>query len=402
MLELRDIEHAQRVLAAIIHPTPLLLSRTFSQLTGSEVYLKAENTQRTGSFKIRGAYVKIQSLSPEDRARGVIAASAGNHAQGVAVAATIAGIRSIVVMPETASLAKVTATKSYGAEVILKGSSYGEAFSYAQKLQRERGLVLIHPFDDWKVMAGQGTVGLEIVDSLPDVDAVVVPVGGGGLIAGIATAVKGRRPEAQVIGVQSAGASSCYESFKSGALKPVKVLSTIADGIAVESCGRLTFSVIRKLVDDFVTVEDDAIAHSIVLLLERCKLLAEGAGAVGLAAMLVGRIKFAHKKVAVVISGGNIDVNLLARVIEHGLTSAGRFLVIRVRLLDQPGQLFGLLRVLAEKRVNILEIEHHRAGLPLAVNQAEVELTLETRDPEHCAEIMAALRQAGYQVWRTW
>ncbi len=402
MLKLQDIERAQKLLATIAKDIPLIHSRTFSELTGAEVYLKAENLQRTGSFKIRGAYVRIQGLTPEERARGVIAASAGNHAQGVAVAAAIAGIKAVVVMPETASLAKVTATKSYGAEVVLRGSSYDEAFAYARQLQREKGLAFIHPFDDLDVMAGQGTVGLDIVDSLPDVEAVVVPVGGGGLIAGIATAVKGQNPKVQMIGVQAAAASSCYESFKSGVLKTVRASSTIADGIAVESCGKLAFPIIRNKVDDMVTVEDDAIAHAIVLLLERSKLLVEGAGAIGLAAMLVGRIKLPNKKVAVVLSGGNIDVNLLARVIEHGLTSAGRFLVIRVRLLDQPGQLFGLLRIFSEKRVNILEIEHHRAGLPLAVNQAEVELTLETRDAEHCAEILSALRQAGYEVWRTW
>ncbi len=402
MLKLQDIERAQKLLATIAKDIPLIHSRTFSELTGAEVYLKAENLQRTGSFKIRGAYVRIQGLTPEDRARGVIAASAGNHAQGVAVAAAIAGIKAVVVMPETASLAKVTATKSYGAEVVLRGSSYDEAFAYARQLQREKGLAFIHPFDDLDVMAGQGTVGLDIVDSLPDVEAVLVPVGGGGLIAGIATAVKGQNPKVQMIGVQAAAASSCYESFKSGVLKTVRASSTIADGIAVESCGKLAFPIIRNKVDDMVTVEDDAIAHAIVLLLERSKLLVEGAGAIGLAAMLVGRIKLPNKKVAVVLSGGNIDVNLLARVIEHGLTSAGRFLVIRVRLLDQPGQLFGLLRIFSEKRVNILEIEHHRAGLPLAVNQAEVELTLETRDAEHCAEILSALRQAGYEVWRTW
>ncbi|MBI2955439.1 MAG: threonine ammonia-lyase [Chloroflexi bacterium] len=402
MLGLKDIRLAREVLAGIAQHTPLLHSHTFGQLTGAEVFLKAENTQRTGSFKIRGAFVKINSLSPEERARGVIAASAGNHAQGVAVAAALAGIKSIVVMPETAPLAKITATRGYGAEVVLKGSSYDEAFAYARDLQRQEELVFIHPFDDWKVMAGQGTVGLEIIDDLPDLDAVVVPVGGGGLIAGIATAIKGLRPNVQIIGVQAAGAASCSLSFERGTLVPTPEVSTIADGIAIKSCGKLTFRVIRKLVDSIITVEDDATVHSIVMLMERCKLLVEGAGAVGLAAMLTGKLDLAGRKVALVLSGGNIDVNLLSRIIEHGLTSAGRYLVIRVTLPDQPGQLSDLLRVLAKERVNILEIEHHRAGLPLPINQAEIELTLETRDPQQCAEIMNALRQAGYEVWRTW
>ncbi|MCL5959021.1 MAG: threonine ammonia-lyase, partial [Chloroflexi bacterium] len=336
------------------------------------------------------------------RQKGVIAASAGNHAQGVAIAAAMTGTRSVVVMPETAPLAKVTATKDYGAEVILKGNTYDEACAYAQDLQHQMDLTFIHPFDDWKVMAGQGTIGLEILDALPDVDAAIIPIGGGGLIAGVATALRAHRPKLKVIGVQAAGASSCYQSFKSGVLTPTEEVNTIADGIAVKCCGNLTFPVIQRLVDDIVTVEDDAIVHSIFLLLERSKLLVEGAGAVGLATLMAGRIKLPRKKVVLLLSGGNIDVNLLARLIEHGLTAAGRYLVIRVSILDKPGQLLGLLRVLADKRVNILQIEHHRTGLPLPVNQAEVELTLETRDPEHCAEIMGALKAAGYEVWRTW
>lgn len=401
MLSLRDIEKARKALAGVARETPLLLSHTVSDLSGAQVFLKAENMQRTGSFKIRGAYVKIAGLTPEDRARGVIAASAGNHAQGVAVAASIARIRATVVMPETASLPKVMATKRYGANVILHGRNYGEAFAHALDLQRSEGLTFIHPFDDWEIMSGQGTVGIEILEKEPDLDAIVVPVGGGGLIAGIATAVKGRSSKTKVIGVQSAGAPSCFESFKSGALKTVENTSTIADGIAIESCGQRTFSVIQRLVDDVVTVEDDAIVHCIVLLLERMKLLVEGAGAVGLAAVLTGKLSMPGQRIAIVLSGGNIDVNLLARVIEHGLTSAGRFLVVRVRLVDQPGQLLKFLEILAQERVNILNIEHHRAGLPLPVNQAEVELTLETRDAEHCAKILNELQNAGYHVWRT-
>ncbi|MCL5266291.1 MAG: threonine ammonia-lyase [Chloroflexi bacterium] len=402
MLNIDDITKAREVLAGIARCTPLLPTRTFSRLSGGDVYLKVENTQRTGSFKIRGAYVKIKSLTRQQRQKGVIAASAGNHAQGVAIAAAMTGTRSVVVMPETAPLAKVTATRDYGAEVILKGNTYDEACAYAQDLQHQMGLTFIHPFDDWKVMAGQGTIGLEILDALPDVDAAIVPIGGGGLIAGVATALKAHQPKLKVIGVQAAGASSCYQSFKRGVLTPTEEVNTIADGIAVKCCGTLTFPVIQRLVDDVVTVEDDAIVHSIFLLLERSKLLVEGAGAVGLAALMAGRIKLPRKKVVLLLSGGNIDVNLLARLIEHGLTAAGRYLVIRVSVLDKPGQLLGLLRVLADKRVNILQIEHHRTGLPLPVNQAEVELTLETRDPEHCAEIMGALKAAGYEVWRTW
>ncbi|MBI4320596.1 MAG: threonine ammonia-lyase [Chloroflexi bacterium] len=400
MIDLDDIRAAGVLLAGVAERTPLIQSSTFSRLTGSDLFLKAENMQRTGSFKIRGAYVRIARLSPQERAKGVIAASAGNHAQGVAVAASVARIPAVVVMPEFASIAKVTATRSYGAEVVLNGRAYDDAYTSARKLQKERGLTFVHPFDDWDVIAGQGTVGLEILEDLPDADAIVVPVGGGGLIAGVAIAAKTLRPDTKVIGVQAAGAPSCYESFKRGHLAHSEKLTTIADGIAIKSCGHLTFPVIKRLVDDIVIVEDDAIVHAIVTLLERCKLLVEAAGAVGLAALLTGKLKLPGQKVAVVLSGGNIDVNLLARVIEHGLTAAGRYTILRARLRDEPGQLLGLLKIVAEKKANIVDVAHHRFGLPLSVNEAEVELTIETRDPEHSAQILRALLEAGYEVTR--
>lgn len=401
-MSLQDIVRARQVLQGVLDPTPLLRSHHFSKLLGSDVYLKLENMQRTGSFKIRGAFVKIASLSSEERARGVIAASAGNHAQGVALAATSSGIPATIVMPETASLPKVSSTRNYGAEVVLHGDTYDEAYAYARKIQRQRGLTFIHPFDDWQIIAGQGTVGLEIVESLSDVDVVIVPVGGGGLIAGIATAVKSAGPNIRVIGVQAAGVNSCYKSFKSGTLLESEKGETIADGIAVRKCGRLTFSVIERLVDDMALVEDDAIVHTVVALLEGAKVVVEPAGAVGLAALLAGNLSFPNKRIAVVLSGGNIDASLLARLIEHGLTAAGRYLVIRARLLDKPGQLMRLVSVLSQERVNIVDIEHHRAGVPVAIDQAEVELTLEARDPDHCAQIMRALEAAGFEVWREW
>lgn len=402
MVSLEDIEAARRLLQGILEPTPLVRSDYFSKLLRSEVYFKLENMQRTGSFKVRGAFAKIASLSEEERRRGVIASSAGNHAQGVALASTSYHIPVVIVMPETASLPKVTSTRDYGAEVVLHGRTYDEAYAYARKIQRQRGLTFIHPFDDWKIMAGQGTVGLEIVESLPDFDVVVVPVGGGGLIAGVATAIKSLRPGVRIIGVQSENVNSCFRSFKTGHIEESPTGETIADGIAVRKCGRLAFSVIRRLVDDMVVVGDDAIVHAVVALLEWSKLVVEPAGAVGLAAMLAGNLLLPGKRVVIVLSGGNIDPSLLARLIEHGLTAAGRYLIVRARLLDRPGQLMRLVSILAQERVNIMDIEHHRAGVPMAINQAEVELTLEVRDPKHCAQIMEALQGAGFEVWREW
>jgi threonine dehydratase len=393
---LADIEAASVRLRAVAHRTPLHYSRTFSALCGCQVYLKAENEQRTGSFKIRGAYNKLAQLPPEQLARGVIAASAGNHAQGLALAAQLLGAPAMVVMPESASLSKVTATRSYGAEVVLSGPTYDAAHDRATALAAARGLTEVPAFDDHQVIAGQGTLGLEILEDLPEVDAIVVPVGGGGLISGIALAVKAMRPTVRLYGVQAAGAPSFAAALLAGRPVSVEIGATLADGIAVKRPGALTLPIVRRLVETIAVAGEEHIAQAIALLLERAKLVVEGAGAVGLAALLSGAIKLPGQRVCVVLSGGNIDLNLLAKVIQHGLTLAGRYLVLRVRVGDTPGQLLRLVALLAEKRVNILTIEHHRAGLALPVQQVEVELTLETRDRAHAAEVEAILREAGY------
>lgn len=396
-LTLEKVREAQAVLVGVARHTGLVPSGNLSRLAGGSVYLKTENMQRTGSFKIRGAYVKLQSLTAEQRSRGVVAASAGNHAQGVAVAAAAAGAKAVIVMPESASLSKVAATRGYGAEVVLCGHSYQDAARHAQEIVVETGATLVAPFDDYQVMAGQGTVGLEIAEDLPDVDVVLVPVGGGGLIAGVATALKGVLPRVRIIGVQAAGAAAVVESFRSGHCQSVPVVKTIADGIAVGRPGDLTFPVIRALVDDVIAVEDEDISRAIVYLLERAKLVVEGAGAVGVAALMSGRLRVAGEKAVVVLSGGNVDMNSVARTIEHGLTTAGRYLVLRTHVLDQPGHLYRLLKVVAEAGANVLDIQHYRAGFNLPLNQAEVLLTLETRDAEHGGAILTALTDAGFE-----
>ncbi|TAK29730.1 MAG: threonine ammonia-lyase [Chloroflexota bacterium] len=400
LVQLADIRAAQSLLAPVVHRTPVLHSRLFSQMTGADVHLKLESFQRTGSFKIRGAYNKMVTLSEAERAAGVITASAGNHAQGVALAAQLLGVPATIVMPLSASLAKIAATESYGATIELSGSTYDEAYAQAVRLARQHGLIYVPAFDDPAIIAGQGTVGLELMEQLPDVDLVIVPAGGGGLVAGIAVAVKSIRPSARVVAVQSSLFDTFAASLKHRPPSPVTARSTVADGVAVQVPGALTLELGRRLIDDAVTVDDEAICQSIVLLLERTKVVVEGAGAVGLAALLSGGIRAHGQKVAVVLSGGNIDINLMARIIQHGLTTAGRYLMIRSRLLDRPGQLLGLIRLLADEGVNVLNIEHHRAGALLPVDEVEVLLTLETRDPAHCEHILTTLRQAGYEVER--
>ena len=400
LVQLAVIRAAQERLASIVHRTPLLHSRLFSQMTGADVYLKLENLQRTGSFKIRGAYNKMAALSDAERVAGVITASAGNHAQGVALAARLLGMPATIVMPRSASLAKMAATESYGATIELNGSTYDEAYAEAVRLGQQRGLTYVPAFDDPAIIAGQGTVGLELMEDLPELDLVIVPAGGGGLVAGIAVAVKSIRPAARVVAVQSSFFDAFAALLKHRAPSPMTARSTVADGVAVQTPGTLTVELGRRFIDDAVTVDDEAICQTIVLLLERAKVVVEGAGAAGLAALLSGRIRAEGKQVAVVLSGGNIDINLVARIIQHGLTTAGRYLMIRSRLQDRPGQLLGLVRLLADEGVNILNIEHHRAGALLPVDEVEVLLTLETRDPEHCEHILATLRQAGYEVER--
>ncbi|MGB9804168.1 threonine ammonia-lyase [Desulfofundulus sp.] len=399
-LNLDMIREARKRLAGVIHPTPLDHSTTFSRLTGSEVYFKLENLQKTGSFKIRGAYNKIMSLTPEERDRGVIAASAGNHAQGVAYAATKAGIRSVVVMPEGAPISKVVATRGYGGRVVLAGGGYDEAFEYACQMQKETGATLVHGFDDPMVAAGQGTIGLELMDELPDLDAVLVPVGGGGLISGIAVAVKSLNPRVRVIGIQSRGAPAVYLSLKGGDRRELTSTATIADGISVRRPGEFTLEIMRRYLDDIVLVDDEEISRAILMLLERSKIVVEGAGAVPLAALLHGHVSLPAKKVVLVLSGGNIDVNILSIIIERGLVKSGRIIRLRTVVTDQPGSLQRLLAVLADVRANVISINHDRIKPQVPLKQAEVELLLETSDVEHIEKIMSALSREGYGVER--
>ena len=398
MLTLKAIQEAAVLLRDVARRTPLLYSHTYSRAAQAHVYLKTENLQRTGSFKIRGAYVKMSYLPPEARKTGVIAASGGNHAQGVALAGRHLGIPTTIVMPEDAPLAKIAATRNRGVEVVLKGAVYDHAQAHARRLQRQRGLAFIPAFDDYLVMAGQGTISLEVLEELPDAELLLVPVGGGGLISGMAVAAKELRPGIRVIGVQAAAAPAAALSFRDGRRKSHHASSTIADGIAIQRPGRLTFSVIQKYVDDIVTVEEEAISQAQVMLIERSKLVVEGAGAVGLAALLSGRVRAEGRKAVVLLSGGNVDINLLAKIIHHGLSTAGRYLILRTRLQDRSGQLFRLLSRLAEKKVNIINIQHRRERLGLPLGQAEVELILETRDITHCREVVEHLSQYGYEV----
>ncbi len=394
---LSDIEKARKALDGVIHHTTLDKSNTFSALTGSEVYLKLENLQKTGSFKIRGAYNKINNLTLEEKARGVIAASAGNHAQGVAYGASQAGIKATIVMPEIAPLAKIAATRGYGAEVVLAGGVYDEAYNRARELQTETGQTFIHAFNDPAVIAGQGTIGLEILQDLEEVDAIVVPIGGGGMIAGIAVAVKEMAPHVKVYGVQAQGAPAMYMSKRAHTIKTTKDAETFADGIAVKVPGDVTFSLIDKYVDDIVVVDDEAIAGTILMLLERAKLMVEGAGATSLAAVLNGKIP-AKGKIVSVISGGNVDVNFISRIIERGLVKAGRRVRLQTVVVDRPGSLQRLLAIIARLQANVLYVSHDRVERHVPLGQAVVEIGLETRDVLHTEHIMASLRHEGYKV----
>lgn len=398
MPTIQDVWRAQDVIRSHVYHTPLLPSRTLSAMTGATVYLKAENLQRAGSYKVRGATYKLSQLSERERARGVIAASAGNHAQGVAIAARTLGVACTIVMPATAPLAKITATESYGATVILAGATYNDAYERAKEIQAETGAIYIHAFDDPDIIAGQGTVGLEILADMPDVDAIVAPIGGGGLICGIATAVKALKPGVRVIGVEAAGAPGMRESLDAGHIVKVETVSTVADGIAVKAPGEYTFAITRSLVDDVVTVEDDDIIRTVLLLMERCKLVVEGAGAAGAAAMLSGAISLPGARTAVVLSGGNIDMNLVGRFIAHGLAIQGRYLALRSMVVDRPGELLRLLAVIADQKVNVLDVAHHRAAPHAPIQHVEVSLTLETRDREHCDQLIQSLREHGFPV----
>lgn len=399
-LTLAGIEDAAEALKGVIHRTPVDYSRTFSELIGSKVFFKTENLQKTGSFKIRGAYYKITRLTVEQRERGVVTASAGNHAQGVAYAATRAGIGATIVMPETAPISKVEATREYGANVVLAGRGYDEAFARAQELQSKTGATFIHGFDDPDIITGQGTVGLELLEQLPQLEAVVVPVGGGGLLAGMALAVKARRPEVKVFGVQSVGAPAMYMSCRQHCWQESGPACTLADGIAVCRPGRLTFELISRYVDEMVTVDDEEIARAITMLLERSKMVVEGAGAAGLAALMQGQLSLPGSNVAVVLSGGNIDINTVSILIERGLLRSGRRVYLQALLDDQPGVLQNMLETIASMQSNIISVSHNRVDPQVPLKKARVELLLETRNRKHVRCIVDELGKKGFEVWK--
>ncbi len=400
---LADVERAREVLADVAEVTPLQHARPLSREAGTPVHLKCENLQRAGSFKVRGAYVRMAALSPEERARGVVAASAGNHAQGVASAAARLGIRARIVMPRGVALPKLQATREHGAEVVLHGSTVDEALAEAQRHADETGAVFIHPFDSADVVAGQGTVGLEILDALPEVDTVIVGIGGGGLISGVAVAMKERARlsgrEVRVVGVQAAGAAAYPPSLAEGRAQALEHTSTIADGIAVGRPGAVPFAIVSALVDAVVTVTDDEIAAALVHLLERSKLVVEPAGAVGVAALLSGRVAdlgFELGTTAVVLSGGNIDPMLLLKSIQSGLSAAGRYMTVRIPLRDRPGELATISRIIAEEEVNVVRVDHTRVGPQLSLGGVHITIDMETRGHEHSLAVLEALRSAGY------
>ncbi|MFF4703951.1 threonine ammonia-lyase [Streptomyces sp. NPDC001288] len=394
---LDDVRGAQKMLTGVARVTAMETSRHLSQLVGAPVYLKCENLQRTGSFKLRGAYVRIAGLLPEQRAAGVVAASAGNHAQGVALASALLGVHATVFMPVGAPLPKISATREYGAEVRLHGQVVDETLAAAQEYAAETGAVFIHPFDHPDVIAGQGTVGLEILDQCPEVGTIVVGVGGGGLAAGIAVAVKAIRPDVRIVGVQAEGAAAYPPSLAAG--RPVSVHQpvTMADGIKVGRPGDVPFALVEELVDEVRTVGEDRLSAALLLCLERAKLVVEPAGAAPVAALLAEPGGFAGPVVAV-LSGGNVDPVLMQRVLRHGMSAQGRYLAVRLRLTDRPGALATLLGVLSGADANVLDISHVRTDPRLGLSEVEVELQLETKGPVHCTELGHALREAGYTV----
>ncbi|HZM83976.1 MAG TPA: threonine ammonia-lyase [Candidatus Limnocylindrales bacterium] len=397
LITLADVESARELLRGVIRKTPLEPCRPLTAKLGGPAWLKCENLQRAGSYKVRGAYVRISRLSDEEKARGVVAASAGNHAQGVALAAGLNHTKATVFMPVGAPLPKVSATKGYGASIELAGTTVDEALEAAKEFSDRTGAVFIHPFDHPDVIAGQGTVALEILDELPDVGTIITGIGGGGLISGMAVVAKAIRPEIQIVGVQASGAAAVPPSLRAGAPVRLKHISTIADGIAVQRPGDLTFAHISKLVDEVVTVTDEEISRALLMLLERGKLVAEPAGSVGVAALLAGAAQVS-KPVVAVVSGGNIDPLLLMRVLDRGLSAAGRYLHVTVRCTDRPGQLAALLTLIGERGANVVDVAHQRHNPRLHLGEVEVVLSVETRGAEHSDRLISALRNAGYSV----
>jgi threonine dehydratase len=396
-IKLADVQAAQERLRGSIYYSPCPHSQMLSALTGQQVYLKLENLQMTGSFKERGALNRIAMLTREQEARGVVAASAGNHAQGVAYHATKRGIRALIVMPLATPLVKVTATRGFGAEVVLHGANYDEACAEAMRLCAAQGMTFIHPFDDAVVMAGQGTIGLELLEQIPQLEAVVVPIGGGGLIGGIACAIKESRPEVRIVGVQTSRLPSMLVAREAGHPVTVEPSTTIADGIAVRRAGDVTYPVVERYVDEIVTVDEDEIASAILVLLEREKTLAEGAGATALAALLQKKTTLLGAHTAVLVCGGNIDVTLLSRIIERGLVQDGRLIRLRIHLLDKPGALAELTRLIANYRANIVDTLHNRAYYGVNLGDTVIDITMETRGREQVEELLAALTAEGYK-----
>lgn len=395
-LSFADIRAALGRIRDSIYLSPCPRSENFSRLTGNSVYLKLDNLQRTGAFKERGALNKLLTLRADERSRGVIAASAGNHAQGLAYHAGRHGIRAQICMPLTTPLIKVSATKSYGAEVVLHGANYDEACEEALERSRKFGMTLVHPFDDKVVIAGQGTIGLEILEQVPEVEVIVAPIGGGGLIAGVACAVKETSPRVRVIGVQPARLPSMKVAIAEGHPVTLSPAATIADGIAVRRAGEKTLPLVQKYVDEIVTVDEEEIANAILLLLEREKTLAEGAGAAAIAALINHKTPLSGAKVAVLVCGGNIDVTLLSRIMERGLVKDGRLVRLRVHLPDYPGALHRLTGILAQHRANIVETSYDRAYYGVNLGDTAIDITMETRGPDHIAELLSALSASGY------
>ena len=396
MIALSDVKQALARIRDSIYLSPCALSAAFSSLTGNSVYLKLDNLQRTGAFKERGALNKLLSLTDNERSKGVIAASAGNHAQGVSYHAGRHGIRAVIVMPLPTPLIKVSATRGYGAEVILHGANYDEAYEEALRKSREDGLTLVHAFDDDAVIAGQGSLGLEILQQVADVEAVVVPIGGGGLIGGIACAIKESNPKVKMFGVQPSRLPSMKVAVAEGKPVTISPAATVADGIAVRRAGDRTLPLVQKYVDDIVTVDEEEIANAILLLLEREKTLAEGAGAAAIASLLNHKLPLVGKKVVVLVCGGNIDVTLLSRIIERGLVKDGRLVRLRVHLPDYPGALNRLTGILAQHRANIVETAYDRAYYGVNLGETAIDITMETRGPDHIAELLSALGAGGY------
>ena len=396
MLTLDSVYRAAEALRGVIRMTDIIHAPKLKP--GADLYLKTENLQITGSFKVRGAYYKMTRLSDEEKARGVIACSAGNHAQGVALAAQKNGIPAVICLPDGAPLSKVEATKSYGAEICLVEGVYDDAYQKALSLQDEKGYAFIHPFDDEDVIAGQGTIGLELLNQLPEIDAVIVPIGGGGLISGVAFTLKTLKPDIKVYGVQAIGAPSMHNAVRNGQIEELPGVSTIADGIAVKKPGTLTYQLCRQYVDEIVTVTDDEIAAAILALMEKHKLMTEGAGAVAVAAAMFDKIDLMGKKTVCLLSGGNIDVTILSRVIRRGLLMSGRTCQLMVELADKPGRLKDVSRIIADLGGNIVSVHHERAGAFTDVNGCHLRIELETRNFEHIKEIKNALTNSGFTL----